>query len=100
MKWNYLSVSGKEGIECAGCDSIVHDLIFFPKDWDSEEARHLQQALNAEKQKLDPYTLCFCPDCMHAWDKGHKEGRTSEQMFASQRAVGFFTYDETDKPVA
>jgi len=83
MKWNHLSVDGEmgaeTGVQCAGCDTTVHDLIFSPKDWGTSEAQQLHQMLSAEKQKLDPNTIVFCENCKHGFEKTHSLPDTGDE---------------------
>ena len=76
-KWAHLSVDGEmgheDGLVCTGCSSVVYDLIYFPKDWDSTEAEALARALTSNSlfmESRDPYTWPFCAEC--------KEGLSTE----------------------
>jgi hypothetical protein len=69
LKWQHLDVDGEmgvgEGIPCAGCSEIVHDLIFYPRDWDDAEAQRILQSVRTMRVDNigDPSSLGFCGEC-------------------------------------
>lgn len=70
MKWAYLSVDGEmgvdEGLVCAGCSDIIHDLAYFPTDWDNPEGEALARAVRSDKLYMEsdfPASYVFCEDC-------------------------------------
>ena len=81
MKWCQLNADGEtglnEGFQCSGCGAIIRDLIFYPQDWDTAEAKHLEAAMAVPiGEGLDPHTLGFCGDCKYGVEevvKGSKK---------------------------
>jgi hypothetical protein len=70
MKLARLDVEGemgvKDGTVCVGCSNVIYDLAYFPKDWDSDEAQILAQAVKSNNlfmESSDPHTFVFCEQC-------------------------------------
>lgn len=63
MRWNHLAVDAemgvKEGIECAGCHNVTHDVLFYPRDYSGLEAEQILKTAQADpaNSEIDPFAF-------------------------------------------